>query len=87
MRGAVVKKLATTITDNKAHVSTYRYFTGLPIVDYLLKRKAFLSGTVINSNRTGGAVAQLANDKSLKRGDNACLVREDRRSRPRNVEG
>lgn len=86
MRGAVVKKLTTTITDNKAHVSTDRYFTGLPIVDYLLKRKAFLTGTVINSSRTGGAVAQLAN-KSMKRGDNACLVREDGRSRPRNVEG
>lgn len=74
--GAVVKKLATTITNDNVDVFTDRYFTGLRIVDYLLERKVFLTGTV-NANRTEGAVANQPNDKSMKRGDSACLVRED----------
>ncbi|KAH8032921.1 hypothetical protein HPB51_003798 [Rhipicephalus microplus] len=73
---AVVKKLATTITDDRAHTFTDRYFTGLQIMDHLLERTVFLTGTV-NANRTKGAAANLPSDKAMKRGDGACLVRDD----------
>nr|XP_037286102.1 piggyBac transposable element-derived protein 3-like [Rhipicephalus microplus] len=74
--GAVVKKLATTITDDRAHIFTDRYFTGLRIMDHLLERTVFLTGTA-NANRTEGAAANLPSDKAMKRGDSACLVRDD----------
>lgn len=74
--GAVVKHLSTTVSDQKAHLFTDRFFTGLSIVDYLTEKQMFLTGTV-NANRTQGAVGNLPSDRSMNRGESACLVRED----------
>lgn len=53
--GAIVKRLLHTVPEEQpVHVFTDRFFTGLKLAEYLLRRNAHLTGTIM-ANRTGGA--------------------------------
>lgn len=52
------------------------FFTGLKLAEYLLRRNAHLTGTIM-ANRTGGAAPKLPNEKNMKRGESCCVVRSD----------
>ncbi|KAL3246096.1 hypothetical protein MRX96_057964 [Rhipicephalus microplus] len=51
-------------------------YTGLKFAEYLLRRNAHLTGTIM-ANRTGGAAPKLPNEKNMKRGESCCVVRSD----------
>lgn len=75
--GAIVKRLLHTVPEEQpVHVFTDRFFTGLKLAEYLLRRNAHLTGTIM-ANRTGGAAPKLPNEKNMKRGESCCVVRSD----------
>ncbi|KAL3219426.1 hypothetical protein MRX96_030440 [Rhipicephalus microplus] len=75
--GAIVKRLLHTVPEEQpVHVFTGRFFTGLKLAEYLLRRNAHLTGTIM-ANRTGGAAPKLPNEKNMKRGESCCVVRSD----------
>ncbi|XP_049268932.1 piggyBac transposable element-derived protein 2-like [Rhipicephalus sanguineus] len=75
--GAIVKRLLHTVPEEQpVHVFTDRFFTGLNLAEYLLRRNAHVTGTIM-ANRTGGAASKLPNEKSMKRGKSCCVVRSE----------
>nr|AHN53433.1 DDE domain transposase [Nuttalliella namaqua] len=78
--GAVVKKLIETVPPEKpVLLFTDRYFTSLKLLDYLLSRNVYLTGTVM-ANRTGGVAATLPKDSDMARGTSAQKVRGDQKT-------
>ncbi|GFX96327.1 piggyBac transposable element-derived protein 3 [Trichonephila clavipes] len=75
--GAVVKHLVGTIPTAKVtHIFTDRYFTGLAILDYLVSRNIYLTGTVM-TNRTDGVAGSFPKDIDMERGSSVSRRRED----------
>lgn len=75
--GAIVKRLLHTAPEEQpVHVFTDCFFTGLKLAEYLLRRNAHLTGTIM-ANRTGGAASKLPNEKNMKQGESCCVVRSD----------
>lgn len=75
--GAVVKRLLETVPmDEPVHVFTDRFFTGIKLAEFLLKRNAYLTGTIV-ANRTGGAASKLPNENNMIRGESCSVVRSD----------
>ncbi|GFR33507.1 piggyBac transposable element-derived protein 3 [Trichonephila clavata] len=66
--GAIAKHLVGTIpTEKVTHLFTDRYFTGLAILDYVLSRNVYLTGTVM-TNRTDGVTESFPKDTYMERG-------------------
>ncbi|GFV76155.1 piggyBac transposable element-derived protein 3 [Trichonephila clavipes] len=75
--GAVVKHLVGTIPTAKVtHIFTNRYFTGLSILDYLVSRNIYLTGTV-KTNRTDVVAESFPRDTDMERGSPVSQRRED----------
>ncbi|GFR21881.1 piggyBac transposable element-derived protein 3 [Trichonephila clavata] len=80
LRGEVVKYLVSTIPTAKVtHLFTDRYFTGLTILDYLVSRNVYLTGTVM-TNRTDGVAESFPKDTCMERGSSVFRTREDRKA-------
>ncbi|GFR19974.1 piggyBac transposable element-derived protein 3 [Trichonephila clavata] len=78
--GAVAKHLVDTIpTEKVTHLFTDRYFTGLAILDYLVSRNVYLTGTVM-TNRTDGVTESFPKDTCMERGSLVSRRREDRKA-------
>ncbi|GFY24935.1 piggyBac transposable element-derived protein 3 [Trichonephila clavipes] len=59
---AVVKHMVSTIPTAKVtHIFTNRYFAGIAILDYLVSRNIYLTGTVM-TNRTDGVTGSFPKD-------------------------
>ncbi|XP_054724349.1 piggyBac transposable element-derived protein 2-like [Uloborus diversus] len=75
--GAVVKHLVATVpTTSVTHLFTDRYFTGIPILDYLRIRNISLTGTIMR-NRTDGAADNFPQDRDMERGSSTFRTRAD----------
>ncbi|GFR28296.1 piggyBac transposable element-derived protein 3 [Trichonephila clavata] len=75
--GAAVKHLVVTIPTAKViHLFTDRYFTGQAILDYLVSRNVYLTGTVM-TNRTDGVTECFPKDTCMERGSSVSRRHED----------
>ncbi|GFR33833.1 piggyBac transposable element-derived protein 3 [Trichonephila clavata] len=75
--GAVAKNSISTIpTEKVTHLFTDRYFTGRAILDYLVSRNVYLTGTVM-TNRTDGVAESFPKDTCMERGSSVSRRRED----------
>lgn len=75
--GSVVKKLTETVpTDKPVLLFTDRFFTSVKLLDRLLQKNIYLTGTVM-ANRTEGIAATFPKDKEMSRGSSVEKVRED----------
>ncbi|GFU71704.1 piggyBac transposable element-derived protein 3 [Trichonephila clavipes] len=66
--------VGTIPTAKVTHIFTDRYFTGLAILDYLLSRNIYLTGTVM-TNRIDGVAGSFPRDTDMERG--SSVSRED----------
>lgn len=75
--GSVVKKLTESVpTDKPVLVFTDRFFTSVKLLDRLLQKHVYLTGTTM-ANRTEGIAATFPKDKEMSRGSSVENVRED----------
>ncbi|GFR23866.1 piggyBac transposable element-derived protein 3 [Trichonephila clavata] len=78
--GAVAKHSVGTIpTEKVTHLFTDRCFTGLAILDYLVSRNVYLTGTVM-INRTDGVAESFPKDTCMDRGSSVSRRRDDRKA-------